>query len=146
MGRSCIQFKMTRLNPDRIDRLHFKLYLGGTDNFCDMRAVNSHKGRCISAELHLKSEGCGTTPTVAAHTPFHPVRIEIYHPEIRNIIFADKDQAICSNPEPSFTQMPDEVIVLCREFRPGIMDHNEIISRAMVFLKFECHLYFVKYS
>jgi len=79
-----------------------------------------------------------TTATVAAHSALFTVGVVIDHAEIMSGARIQQDQAVGAYTCMPVAQIPDEVGTV-NEMTRAVVDENEIVAGAMVFVKMYLH-------
>ncbi len=82
----------------------------------------------------------GTTPAIAAHTAFAPVGIEVNHLEIKLLVRANENEAVCAHTKTAVAQTLDEWLVAGRKQQLAVVNHHEVVACALVFMERKFHL------
>jgi hypothetical protein len=76
-----------------------------------------------------------TSSSISTQTTFLSISIKIDHAEVQVGVFTYQDESVCPNSKTAVTEMADKKLFIQRKGFIPVIDHDEVVSCAMIFRK-----------
>ena len=109
-----------------------------TGNGGFVQPVYSLKNRLIGHDAQVMGKLHNAATAIAAHGALVAIAVEIHHFKIAAAVVLQQDQAIGTDAKPAVAELGYGVGRHRKAFVP-VIDHDKIVTRAVVFVKGELH-------
>jgi hypothetical protein len=112
-----------------------KPYVVRSDDFGSMLTIDGLEPCILATQSQPMCKGHSASSSIPAKGTLLTIRIEINHPEVEVRMMTDQDKTVGTNPETPVTKVADKRLLLQGKGFIPVIDHDEIVSRTMIFRK-----------
>ena len=121
--------------PDAPDIFHFQRNDAIHIDLGLVAAIGGQEFIQVAMNAEVIGEFGHTASAIATHTSFHPIGIIVFHFEIISFPMVQEHQAVCTNAEAPVAKFMHLFIANTVKFTIAVIDQDEIIAGALVFME-----------